>query len=131
MIAHELDVARSILHVRPNAALSAGDFAALAGVVDPHIETVGDLAGLVIEVPSFPGWENLGALAAHMRFVRDHHRHIRKIAVVTDSPLGRVAEQLAAHFVAAQIRHFPAGRAESATAWILGDLGGPDSTAHG
>ena len=124
MLAHELDAARSILRLRPDGPLAAEDFTALATVVDPHIETVGDLAGLVIEVPSFPGWENLGAMAAHMRFVRDHHRHIRKVAVVTDSPLGRVAEQLASHFVAAQIRHFPAGRGESAMAWITGDLAG-------
>ena len=124
MLHHDLDVARSILHLKPDGPLAAEDFAALATAVDPHIETVGDLAGLVIEVPSFPGWENLGALAAHLRFVRDHHRSIRKVAVVTDSPLGRVAEQLAAHFVAADIRHFPAGRSESAVAWVIGDLGG-------
>ena len=121
MLAHELDAARSILRLRPDGPLAAADFEALATIVDPHIETVGDLAGLVIEVPSFPGWESLGAMVAHLRFVKDHHRHIRKVAVVTDSPLGRVAEQLASHFVAAEIRHFPAGRAETATAWILGD----------
>ena len=120
MLKHELDAARSILRLRPDGPLAASDFEALATTVDPHIETVGDLAGLVIEVPSFPGWESLGAMAAHMRFVRDHHRSIRRVAVVTDSPLGRVAEQLASHFVAAEIRHFPAGRSESATAWILG-----------
>ena len=122
MLKHELDAARSIIRLRPDGPLAASDFEALSTTVDPHIETVGDLAGLVIEVPSFPGWESLGAMAAHMRFVRDHHRSIRRIAVVTDSPLGRVAEQLASHFVAAEIRHFPAGRGETATAWILGGL---------
>lgn len=118
MIAHELDAARSTLRLHVDGPLAAEDFEALAAVADPHIETVGDFAGLVIEVASFPGWQNLGALAAHMRFVKDHHRNIRKVAIVTDSPLGRVAEQLASHFVAAEIRHFPAGRGESAMAWI-------------
>lgn len=59
-------------------------------------------------------------MAAHFKFVRDHHRHIRKIAVVTDSAMGNVAEKLASHFVSAAIRHFPAGQAEAAAEWIAG-----------
>ena len=58
----------------------------LAKTVDAHIEEKGDLAGLIIEVASFPGWESLGAMASHFRFVRDHHKHIKKVGVVTDSP---------------------------------------------
>src|SRR6185436_14800591 len=109
MLDHELDTANSILYVRPKSALAADDFAALVGTVDPHIEATGDLAGIVIETSSFPGWEGLGAMAAHFRFVRDHHRRVKKVAVVTDSALGTVAEKLASHFVSATIKHFPAG----------------------
>ena len=76
------------------------------------------LAGL-IEVSTFPGWESLGAMAAHFRFVRDHHKHIKKIGVVTDSALGKVAEQWASHFVSAEIRHFSAGELEVAKQWIM------------
>ena len=119
MIEHTLDKAHSILYVRPTSSLQQGDFAALAGTIDPYITETGDLAGLVIEVSSFPGWESLGAMAAHFRFVRDHHKRIRKIGVVTDSALGKVAEQLASHFVSAEIRRFPAGEREAATQWIL------------
>jgi hypothetical protein len=52
--------------------------------------------------------------------VRDHHRRVRKVAVVTDSPIGSVAEHLASHFVSAEIKHFPAGESEAAKQWILG-----------
>jgi hypothetical protein len=86
MIEHTLDSAHSILYVRPKSKLEQGDFVQLAKTVDPHIEEKGDLAGLIIEVTSFPGWESLGAMASHFRFVRDHHKHIKKIGVVTDSP---------------------------------------------
>jgi hypothetical protein len=120
MVEHELDTAHSILYVRPRSALAGDDFAKIAGTVDPHIEATGGLAGIVIETPSFPGWEGLGAMAAHFRFVRDHHRHVRKVAVVTDSALGNVAEHLASHFVSAEIKRFPAGEAEAAKQWILG-----------
>lgn len=61
MVEHELDAANSILYVRPQSALAADDFARLASSVDPHIEATGDLAGIVIETRSFPGWEGLGA----------------------------------------------------------------------
>src|SRR5262245_24812033 len=119
MVEHELDTAHSILYVRPKNALAAEDFAKIAGTVDPHIEATGGLAGIVIETRSFPGGESLGAMAAHFRFVRDHHRRVRKVAVVTDSPFGSVAEHLASHFVSAEIKHFPAGEAEAAKQWIL------------
>lgn len=120
MVEHELDTAHSILYVRPKSAFAAEDFTQLANTVDPHIEATGGLAGIVIEVPSFPGWEGLGAMAAHFRFVRDHHRRVRKVAVVTDSALGNVAEHLASHFVSAEIKRFPAGETEAAKQWILG-----------
>jgi hypothetical protein len=119
MIDYNLDAANSILYVRPKAALAADDFVQLAKAVDPHIEATGGLAGLIIETPSFPGWESLGAFAAHFRFVRDHHKHIKKVAVVTDSSIGNVAERLASHFVSAEIKHFAAGQTEAAKQWIL------------
>jgi hypothetical protein len=121
MLEYDLDTAQSVLYVRPKSALEAHDFARIARAVDPHIEATGGLAGIVIEAPSFPGWEGLGAMAAHFRFVRDHHRRVRKVAVVTDSTLGDVAERLASHFVSAEIKHFPSEGTEAAKQWILGD----------
>ncbi len=118
MIEHTLDTAHSVLYVRPTSKLEEADFVNLAKAVDPHIEAQGDLAGLILEVASFPGWESLGAMASHFRFVRDHHRHVKKIAVVTDSPMGSAAEHLASHFVAAEIRHFPAGELKAAERWV-------------
>jgi stage II sporulation SpoAA-like protein len=120
VIEYRLDAAHSILYVRPKAALEESDFVKLAREVDPHIEATGALAGLIVEISAFPGWESLGAMAAHFRFVRDHHKRIGKVAVVTDSVLGNVAEHLASHFVSAEIRHFSAGELEAARQWILG-----------
>jgi hypothetical protein len=120
MIECSLDAGQSIVYVRPKSALEEDDFVKLARVVDLHIEATGGLAGLIIELAAFPGWESLGAMAAHFRFVRDHHRRVRKVAVVTDSTLGNVAEHLASHFVAAEIKRFPAGETETARQWIVG-----------
>jgi hypothetical protein len=114
------DQASSILYLRPHAALSVEDFATLAEVVDPYIEATGSLRGIVIEAASFPGWESFKAMFAHFRFVRDHHRRVKKVAVVTNSAFGEIAEKLASHFVAAEIRHFPSSELAMAKDWVLG-----------
>lgn len=119
MIDYELDTDASVLLVRPESALDKDDFVHLAQVVDPHIEAHGDLNGLIISAPKFPGWDSFAALVTHIRFVRDHQKHIKKIAVVTDSHLGDVAEHLTSHFVSAEIRHFPAGEQDRARQWIV------------
>lgn len=119
MIEYDLDTEHSIVHVQLKSPLEQDDFVKLAKAVDPQIEATGGLAGLIIEAPGFPGWKSLGAMVNHFRFVRDHHKHVKRIGVVTDSHLGDVAERLAAHFVSAEIRHFPAGQIEAARQWIM------------
>ena len=120
MLDFSLDADRSLVHLRPKAALRKEDFEMLAKAVDPHIEATGSLAGILVEVDHFPGWESFGAMAAHFRFVRDHHKKVKKVAVVTDLKLGEVAQKLASHFVSAEIKHFPAGQAQAARKWITG-----------
>ena len=105
--------------MRPNAALKKEDFEQLAKTVDPYIEKTGGLAGIIIELAEFPGWETPGVMAAQFRFVRDHHRRVKKVALVTEARLAQVAEKLASHFVAATVKRFPAGEAGAARQWIL------------
>jgi hypothetical protein len=121
MIEYDLDTSHSILLVRPKSALDTTDFVELAKAVDPHIEATGDLAGLIINAPTFPGWDSFGAMVNHFRFVRDHQKHIKKVALVTDSHLGDIAEHLASHFVSAKIRHFPGEQLDQARQWIIND----------
>jgi hypothetical protein len=119
MIEHTLDRANAILYVRPISALEKADFEQLAKSVDPYLEGVGDLAGLVIEAPTFPGWDTFGALVEHIRFVRNHQKHVKKVALVTDSKLGDVAQRLASHFISAEVRHFPSAQVDAARQWVL------------
>lgn len=58
-------------------------------------------------------------MLAHFRFVKDHHKHIKKVGLVADSAIGNVAEHLASHFVSAEIRHFPTADLDGAKNWIL------------
>jgi hypothetical protein len=120
MIEYNLDTAHSILLVHRKSALDKNDFAELTKAVDPQIEITGDLAGLIIDAPEFPGWDSFGTMVTHFRFVRDHHKRVKKVAIVTNSYIGDVAERLASHFVSAEIRHFPGEQVEKARQWIEG-----------
>jgi len=115
---HELLRERGVLTLTPEGTLRAEDFVALADSVDPYIEQYGALNGLVIEARSFPGWEDFGALLSHMRFVRDHHRRIRRIAVVSDSKPLALAPKLASYFVSAEVRAFDLADRAAALAWL-------------
>lgn len=108
---------RHVVRVRPTGRLSRDDITRLADEIDPLIEKWGSLNGLVIESRDFPGWESVGALIRHLSFVSDHHRRIRRIAVVTDSSLGTIAENIASHFVAARIKQFETSDLDIALSW--------------
>jgi hypothetical protein len=107
-----------ILVLKPEGALKKEDFASLAAAVDPWLEERGELAGLLVDAPSFPGWADFAALVSHIRFVRDHHRRVRRIAIVTDSPVLSVAPAIARHFVSAEVRRFEPGSRADALDWI-------------
>jgi hypothetical protein len=119
MITFKLDTELGILFLSPNGALEAADFSRLTQTVDPWIEKAGKLNAVVIEVTEFPGWDSLSAMASHFRFVRDHHKHIEKLAIVTDGKIGDVAEKFASHFLAAEIRHFSIAERDTAKQWAM------------
>jgi hypothetical protein len=107
-----------ILILTPTGALEESDFAAVARAIDPFIEEKGDLRGLVIEAESFPGWNDFGAFISHLRFIRDHHRYIGKVATVSDSTILSVGPRVASHFVNAEVKHFESADREAALDWI-------------
>ena len=104
--------------VEPQAPLSRADFEAIAAHVDPLIEREGRLDALVIRTRKFPGWESLGDLVEHMKFVRNHHRKIERVALVTDAALARIVPLLAGHFVQAEIRRFDFDDFQAALDWV-------------
>jgi hypothetical protein len=118
MISFNLDEITGVLTVRPEEKLEAQDFQALSAAVDPFIEEKGELTGLIIETEKFPGWKEFAGMIEHFKFVRDHHREIAKVALVTNSKIADLAESLGKHFIKADIKHFPFEELESAKSWI-------------
>lgn len=120
MIKFELLKDTGLLIVEPREALTTEDFQAISQTVEPYIAANGKLTGLLIDVPSFPGWESFAALVEHMKFVRDHHRKIDRVAAVTDSKILTIAPKIAEHFAHPEFKVFRSGERASALAWLQG-----------
>lgn len=118
MLEHKLLDEGGILLVRPKGPLTSADFKALAADTDAYIEKHGQLRGLMICAPAFPGWENLDGAISHLKFVRDHQDEIAKVAIVSDSDILTLLPALARHFVSAEVRHFKASDEPEALAWL-------------
>lgn len=118
MIEVRIEVPEGVVVVEVKGPLEEEDFSSLSRIVDDYLGKHKKLQGIIIRADRFPGWENFSAFVDHLRFVRDHHRRIEKVAVVTDSPIGKLAPVLSGHFVSAELRHFPASEFSAASAWV-------------
>ena len=123
MLSHELDRDKGILIVRPEGPLEQSDFEHLAQEVDPYIESRGQLNGLLISAKVFPGWQDFAALVSHLKFVRNHHQHIKRVAAVSDSGFLTIMPRIANHFVDAEIQHFHFEDRERALDWLSNATG--------
>ena len=99
MIDYNLDKTSGILTLEPKSALTVNDFKSLTEEVDGYLANHDKLTGMMISIAHVPAWENFAALVQHLRFARDHHKRIARVAVLTDNSLLKIAPKIAAHFV--------------------------------
>lgn len=116
-VSHRLVPESELIVIEVKEPLRAQDFDALALTADTWLETHGELHGLVVHARQFPGWENVGSLVRHVRFVRDHHRKVKRVALAADSKLATLAPRLAEHFVQAEVNSFGYDELDEAIAW--------------
>lgn len=120
MLKVDLDEGRGIAILRPDGELTGKDFESASKIIDPYLEKHDELKGIIIHVKSFPGWDSFSSLVAHLKFVKEHHKKISRIAFATDSPVGGMAEKVASHFVNAEIRNFAFDEFEASRSWVVG-----------
>lgn len=109
-----------VLIIRPQGPLTREDFYKLASLVDPWIKTHNMLQGVVLCIPKFPGWENVGSFIEHIEFVRAHHRKVRRVAVAMDGIFPEIMSHVAGHFVEAELKQFPFTQVDEAVYWVRG-----------
>lgn len=118
MLDYSIMKAEGILVLKPHAPLSEEDFDGLSATVDAYLADHPKLHGVLVHSRDFPGWKNFDGFTAHLHFVREHHRQVERVAIVTDSPIAGIAESLARHFIAAQVKHFPYADDATALRWL-------------
>jgi hypothetical protein len=128
-VSHRLIPESQIIVVEVKQPLRAQDFDALALTADTWLDTHHELHGLVIHTREFPGWENIASLLRHVRFVRDHHHKVHRVALAADSKLAALAPHLAEHFIQAEVKTFGYNELEAAIAWAQSPTGRRQTTS--
>jgi hypothetical protein len=118
MLNIEFDKENGILFLTPNGKLEKKDFEKIASEVDPYIEKEGKLEGLLLSGTTFPYWKDFESMVTHFKFVREHQKNLKKLAVVSDDTLLGLIPKLASHFVNAEVHHFKAADRDKALEWI-------------
>ena len=118
MIKHEILEADGILLLEPQSALAAEDFHALSSEVNAYLKDHADLRGILIHARSFPGWDSYAAFVEHLRFLREVHTKVERVALVTDSAAATIGPAIGKHFLKAEFRHFPYSEYDEALQWL-------------
>jgi len=117
-LSFELIKDKGVLILEPKGELEAPDFERLSEEVDPYIEGAGALNGMMVVAEHFAGWDDFAALTSHVRFVREHHTKIRRVAIVTADRLVSAIPRFASRFVDAQVRAFSMSGRDEALLWV-------------
>lgn len=123
MLDYSFLMPEGILDLEPRAPLTKEDFGGVNAAVDLYLSNHDKLRGVLIHSKAFPGWEDFDAFAAHIRFVREHHTKLERVAVATDSLLAGLLESLGRHFTCAEVKHFPYLDKEKALNWLKATQG--------
>ena len=115
-----MDDDTGILMLEPvtDKALSEDDFEAVGKAIGAYLEHHERLGGLLIHSRKFPGWQSVGALFAHLKFVNAVHDKISKVALVTNSPIGTFADHVLDPLMLAKVRKFDDDERDAAMRWL-------------
>ncbi len=118
MIDIKLDENEGIAVLELRGKLSEDDFEQVAMRIDPYIEKTGKLHGIIFYWKDFHGWDSFGTVLKHLKFIKNHHKKLDRVAIVTDSKLVNAGELIVKHFVSADVEKFPFDQLEEAEKWV-------------
>lgn len=118
MLDHQLVHDMGVFVLSPNGPLETADIEDLARRVDPYIEKNGNLKGMIVYIERFTGWKNIASFASHIRFIKNHHHRVEKVATISDSRLLSALQRLAGYFVSPEVQHFTLSEEGAAIEWL-------------
>jgi hypothetical protein len=114
IMAIKFDQTTGIIDIQPSGPLTCETFQELGRLLQQNTS----VKGFLIESKKFPGWANFQAFKDHMKFIKDNQSKIKKIALVSDSPLAFLGENVMGLFLAPRIKRFPFDQSAAARIWI-------------
>jgi len=118
MLNYKIMEEESILVATPQSSISIEDFNNIRKDVDLYLEKHNSLEGLIVYAKEFNGWENFSSLINHLKFIKEHHTLIKKVAFVSNDAVLSFLPNIAKHFVSANIKHFEYKDIRTAIKWI-------------
>ena len=115
---HQLLNECGVLILHPDDKLTQADFESVASEIDPFIEENGKLNGVLIDASHFEGWKSFSDMIAHFKFVREHHKNIKRVAIVSDEDAKSRMPSFMEHFISAEVLHFRIDEKTKAIDWL-------------
>ena len=119
MLVVTYDESKSIVILEPDGNLTDDNFMLACNIVDTHIELKNSIIGIIVITKEFTNWDSFADLLQHLVFVRDYHRKIKHIALVSDTTVVGFADRMIRHFSQAEVCSFPYNNFEHARKWML------------
>ncbi|MHC1557802.1 SpoIIAA family protein [Actinomycetospora sp. C-140] len=117
LVTTRVDPAAGVVVADVGEPLRREDVDVIAAAVDSWLADHTELPGLVLHAASFPGWENVGALVQHLRFVGGHQRRIGRVALAVDGQPVGIAARVAGTLLHPEVRQFAANELDAAIRW--------------
>jgi hypothetical protein len=117
MLNIEIKDRANIVIVTPDGAITAADIDRMTEEINNYINNHDRVPNLVIHTMSIPYWSNFKAMEKHLKFVKNHHQIVKKVAIVSDSKLLWLAKTIVDRFTGANVRRFTEEALDDAVAW--------------
>ena len=127
MIEIDIRERENVFILTPNSPISVEHIEACREAIDNYINEYDRIPNLVFKATEFPFWKGFHAVAAHFKLVKNHHKLVKKVAVVSDSTLISVARVFVDQFTNARVRRFPANAFDDAVNWATMEEDHPGS----
>ena len=79
MLNIEIKDRANIVVVTPDGPISAADIDKMTEEINGYINQHDRVPNLVIHAKSIPYWSNFKALEKHLKFVKNHHKIVKKV----------------------------------------------------
>ena len=114
---------QAVAHVRLHGSIAENEYSQFLPRLEAFIERHGRIR-VLLDLRGFDGWEDVSAFWQHVLLVKDHHRAVRRIAIVGERTWERVIAELVPRLAGVEGRYFDAASLDDAEIWAAEPLPG-------